>query len=308
MSVQPLAGSSPARKVSQPWFKRQALFAPYLFIAPFYILFFTFFLIPSLTALFISFFKWNGIGTPAWVALRNFDRIFHDPIFWQAAGNTVIYTTASLFLCLPLALVVASILNSPKLGLRGFWRGAFFSPIVTSSVAIALVFKLLYSTDYGLINSFLLNFSLPRINWLGDPSWAKVSIVILILWRWTGYIAIYFLAGLQTISPELYEAAEIDGANTLQKFLRITLPLLRPVILYVSILSTVGSLQIFEEPYILTNGGPANATMSVAQYLYIQGIAQLKFGYGSAVGLLLFVTIFAISALQLRTFGVFRED
>jgi multiple sugar transport system permease protein len=308
MSVKPLAGSVPVVKVSQPWYKRQALLAPYIFTAPFFILFVTFFLVPSITALFISFFKWNGVGTPTWIALRNFQRIFTDPIFWQAAGNTAIYMLASLFLCVPLALIIASILNNPGLGLRSFWRGAFFSPIVTSSVAIALVFKLLYSTDYGLINSFLSNFGIPHLNWLGDPTWAKVSIVILIMWRWTGYTSIYFLAGMQTISPEFYEAAEIDGANAAQKFLRITLPLLRPVILYVSILVTTGSLQIFEEPYILTSGGPANATMSVAQYLYNQGIAQLKFGYGSAVGLLLFVTIFSLSALQLRTFGLFRED
>ena len=308
MSVKPLAGFSPAVKVSQPWFKRQAKIAPYVFTAPFFILFITFFLIPSLTAIFISFFKWNGIGTPDWIAVRNFQRIFTDLDFWQAAGNTVIYMFASLFLCVPLALVVASILNSRDLGLRSLWRGAFFSPIVTSSVAIALVFKLLYSTDYGLINGFFSNFGFGKINWLGDPTWAKVSIIILIMWRWTGYTSIYFLAGMQTISLELYEAAEIDGANSVQKFLRITLPLLRPIILYVSILVTTGSLQIFEEPYILTSGGPANATMSVAQYLYNQGIAQLKFGYGSAVGLILFVTIFSLSALQLRTFGIFRED
>lgn len=308
MSVKSLSGPSPAAKVSQPWFKRQAVIAPYIFTAPFFILFLTFFLIPSISALLMSFFKWNGLGTPTWIAVRNFERIFTDPDFWQAAGNTGIYVFASLFLCVPLSLVVASILNSSELGLRSFWRGAFFSPIVTSSIAIALVFKLLYSTDYGLINSFLDNFGISHINWLGDPNWAKVSIIILILWRWTGYTSIYFLAGMQTISPEFYEAAEIDGANAIQKFLKITLPLLRPVILYVSILVTTGSLQIFEEPYILTSGGPANATMSVAQYLYSQGIAQLKFGYGSAVGLLLFITIFSLSALQLRTFGIFRED
>jgi len=308
MSVKPAAGSLPATHVSQPWFKRQAKIAPYLFTAPFFILFAIFFLFPSLSALILSFYKWNGIGSPELLGTRNFVRLLEDPVFWQAAGNTFIYMFASLFLCVPLALVVASILNSRDLGLRSIWRGAFFSPVVTSSVAIALVFSLLYSQDYGLINSFLSLFGLPMIPWLGDTGWAKVSIIILMIWRWTGYISIYFLAGMQTISQEFYEAAEIDGANVLQKFFRITLPLLRPVILYVSILVTTGSLQIFEEPYILTSGGPANATISVAQYLYQQGISQLKFGYGSAVGLLLFVTIFCLSALQLTTFGIFRED
>jgi ABC-type sugar transport system permease subunit len=308
MSVKPVAGVPPVGYVSQPWYKRQAKLAPYLFTAPFFILFAAFFLFPSLSALVLSFYKWNGIGSPELLGTRNFVRLFEDPVFWQAVGNTFIYMAASLFLCVPLALVVAAVLNNPGLGLRSVWRGAFFSPIVTSSVAIALVFSLLYSQDYGLINTFFGWFGLPKVPWLGDTTWAKVSIIILILWRWTGYTSIYFLAGMQTISQEFYEAAEIDGANAPQKFFRITLPLLRPVILYVSILVTTGSLQIFEEPYILTSGGPANATLSVAQYLYTHGISQLKFGYGSAVGLLLFLTIFSLSALQLRTFGIFRED
>lgn len=308
MSVKTTASAGLAYQSPRPWFKRQAKMAPYLFIAPFFILFIIFFLVPGMTALVISFFKWNGIGSPEWIGLRNFERMFEDTVFWQAVGNTAIYMMASLFICVPLSLIVASALNSQQLGLRGMWRGAFFSPIVTSSVAIALVFSLLYSTDYGLINAFLGLFHLPKIDWLGNSSWARVSIVILMIWRWTGYNAIYFLAGLQTISQELYEAAEIDGANTVKKFLHITLPLLRPVILYVSILVTTGSLQIFEEPYILTDGGPANATISLAQYLYQHGISNLKFGYGSAVGLLIFVTIFSLSALQLKSFGIFRED
>ena len=307
MSVTPLA-PAPVTQSSHPWFKRQAKIAPYLFISPYFILFGVFFLIPSVSALVLSFFKWNGIGAPDWIGLRNFQRLAEDPVFWQAVGNTLIYMGASLFLCVPLALVLAAVLNSSQLGMRSLWRGAFFSPIVTSSVAIALVFTLLYSTDYGLINAFLRIFGIENINWIGSERWAKVSIIILIMWRWTGYTSIYFLAGMQTISQELYEAADIDGANGIQKFLRITLPLLRPVILYVSILVTTGSLQIFEEPYILTSGGPANASISVAQYLYRHGISNLKFGYGSAVGFLLFITIFALSALQLRSFGIFKED
>jgi ABC-type sugar transport system permease subunit len=299
------AGSQVSRRTG---FQNQAKHAPYFFIAPFFILFFTFFLFPSLAALILSFFKWNGIGSPDWLGVRNFQRLFEDLNFWMAVRNTVIYMLASLFIVVPMSLVLAALLNSRDLGFRDFWRMAYFSPIVTSTVAIALVFSLLYSTDYGLINAFLVQFGLPKINWLGDSNWAKASIVILIIWRWTGYTAVYFLAGMQTISQELYEAAMIDGANAIQQFLRITLPLLRPVILFVSILVTTGSLQIFEEPYILTRGGPANATLSVAQYLYTHGITNLNFGVGSAVGLLLFVTIFSLSALQLRTFGIFRED
>jgi lactose/L-arabinose transport system permease protein len=207
-----------------------------------------------------------------------------------------------------LALVLASVLNSRTLRLKGLWRSSYFSPIVTSSIAIALVFSLLYSRDYGLLNAFLARVGIPHIDWLGDGFWAKVSIIILIMWRWTGYTSIYFLAGMQSISVEYYESAMIDGANAFHQFKSITLPLLRPMILYVSILVTIGALQIFEEPYILTRGGPANATMSVAQYLYIQGISNLKFGFGSAVGLLIFLTIFSLSAFQLKTFGIFKQD
>jgi len=307
MSGNSVANPTPPVKLSNPWY-RQAKMAPYLFVAPFFILFFVFFLFPSLSALFLSFFKWNGIGSPDWLGLRNFQRLLEDPNFWQAVVNTVIYMLASLFIVVPLSLVLASVLNSPGLKLKGLWRSSFFSPIVTSSVAIALVFQILYSRDYGLLNAFLGKIGVAHINWLGDGDWAKVSIIILIMWRWTGYTSIYFLAGMQTISMEYYEAAMIDGANATQQFLRITLPLLRPVILFVSILVTTGSLQIFVEPYILTSGGPANATLSVAQFLYTQGISNLKFGFGSAVGLLLFITIFSLSALQLRTFGIFRED
>ena len=219
--------------------------------------------------------------------------------------NTTIYLLASLFLVVPMALVLASVLNSRSLRLKGFWRSSYFSPIVTSSIAIALVFSLLYSRDYGLFNAFLGMVGIPHIDWLGDGIWAKVSIIILITWRWTGYTSIYFLAGMQSISTEYYESAMIDGANAFHQFKSITLPLLRPMILYVSILVTIGALQIFEEPYILTRGGPANATMSVAQFLYLQGISNLKFGFGSAVGLLLFFTIFSLSAIQFKTFGYF---
>jgi ABC-type sugar transport system permease subunit len=290
------------------WFKSQAKLAPYLFTAPFYILFFIFFLLPSLAAIVLSLYQWNGISQPKWIGLRNFQRLFTDPYFWQAASNTALYMLASLLLIIPLALMLAAVLNSSALRLRGFWRSAFFSPIVTSVVAITLVFTLLYSRDYGLINAFLVKFGLPRIDWLGDGRWAKVSIIILIAWRWTGYHTVYFLAGMQSISKEYYEAAMIDGANGIQQFFKITLPLLRPIILYIAVIVTAGALQIFEEPFILTGGGPANATMSVTQYLYVQGITNLKYGYGSAVGLVLFVTVFSISIIQLRAFGIFREN
>jgi ABC-type sugar transport system permease subunit len=309
MSAETTARPAPGQLTRRKgWFTTQAKLAPYLFTAPFFILFGVFFLFPSLAALVLSVFKWNGISSPEFIGLRNFERMFTDPDFWQAASNTVLYMLASLLIIIPLAMVLAALLNSRVLKLRGFFRSGYFTPVVTSSVAIALVFTLLYSRDYGLINAGLQAVGLPKIDWLGNGAWAKVSVIILLVWRWTGFNMIYFLAGMQAIPLEMYEAAEIDGANERQKFLRITAPLLRPVLLYTIILSIIGSWQIFDEPYILTSGGPANATLSVAQYLYIHGISNLRFGLGSAVGLVLFGVIFSLSAVQMRAMGIFRED
>src|SRR5205823_3852447 len=179
--------------------------SPYLFVAPFFVLFITFFLGPSVFALVLSFFRWNAIGTPAWIGSGNYTRLFADPVFWQSVVNTAVYMVASLFLVIPIALILAVVLNSPRLRLKDLWRSMFFSPIVTSSVAITLVFVLLYSRDYGLLNFFLTTLGLPKFDWLGDRNWAKPAIIGLILWRWTGYNMIYFLAGLQSISSEYYE-------------------------------------------------------------------------------------------------------
>lgn len=299
------AATTAARSAS----RRQTNWAPYIFVAPFFILFVIFFLGPSLFALLLSFSKWNAITNLRWLGLTNYIRLVQDPVAIQAITNTAVYMLASVFIVMPLALVLASILNSPRLGLKGLWRAMFFSPIVTSSVAITLVFVLLYSRDYGILNYFLSFIGINPIDWLGNPSWAKVAIIGLILWRWTGYNMIYFLAGMQGISEEYYEAAELDGASSLQKFFRITVPLLRPIILYVSVITVIGSAQIFDELYILApSGGPSNGTLSLTQYLYTRGIGRLELGYASAIGMLMFVVIFILSLIQLRAFGGFRDE
>ena len=281
--------------------------APYLFIAPFYVLFGVFFLGPSVFALVLSLFRWNAVGTTRWAGVSNYARMFADPVFWQAMGNTAIYMLASLFWVCPLALLLALALNAPLVRFKSLWRAMYFSPIVTSTVAITIVFILLYNRDYGLINVPLRSLGLPGVNWLGDSLWVKFAIIGLLTWRWTGLTMISFLAGLQSIPQEFYEAAAIDGADSFQSFWHITLPMLRPVILFVSVSVLIGSAQIFEEPFILTGGGPANASISIAQYLYGRGITRLEFGYASAVGCLLFVLIFGLSALQFRWLGIFRD-
>ena len=287
---------------------QQHKLAPYAFISPFYILFGLFFMAPSLIALVLSLFRWDGINDPRFVLARNYGRLLSDKVFAQVATNTAIYAIASLVIVLPLALVLAVLLNSKSLRFSNVWRAMYFTPVVTSTVAITLVFQILYSRDTGLLNAPLIYLGLEPIYWLGDRSWAKVAIIILIAWRSTGLLTIYFLAGLQSIPEELYEAASIDGASMLQKFFRITIPMLRPIILFVSIIVLLSSIQIFDEPQILTQGGPANSTMSVVQYLYERGYTRLRLGFASAVGTALFATVFILSLLQLQWYGVFRKE
>ncbi|MEO8607947.1 MAG: sugar ABC transporter permease [Chloroflexota bacterium] len=292
--------------------RRQDRFAPYFFVSPFYILFAIFFLFPSLFALVLGFLKWNSLGTPEWFGLKNYDRLFSDPVFWQSVGNTIFYAAASLFIIVPLALLEAMALNSKLLRFRTFWRAVYFAPIVTSSVAISLVFRMLYNKDYGLLNEFVAALGGMPVDWLGNQGVVKIAVMGVVIWRWTGLLAVYFLAGLQSVPEELYEAAAIDGASTRQRFLYVTLPSLRPVLLFVSVIVVIGSLQIFDDPQILFGsgnpGGPANAGLSIVQYLYGRGIGQLLYGYASAVGLFLFVIIFVLSLLQFRVFRGFESD
>jgi ABC-type sugar transport system permease subunit len=308
-----MATTDAARSLPVPVGQRQPIrqekYAPYFFISPFYILFTIFFLFPTVFALILSFFRWGALGTPEFFGLRNFERLFTgDPVFWQSVTNTVFYAAASLFVVMPIALLEAIVLNSKRLKFRTFWRAVYFSPIVASTVAVAIVFRLLYNTEYGLINNILLALGGIPVNWLGNAGVVKIAVMGVVLWRWTGLLAIYFLAGLQSISEELYEAAAIDGASPWQRFMYVTLPSLRPVILFVSIIVLIGSVQIFDDPRILTNGGPANASLSIVQYLYSRGIEQLLFGYASAVGVFLFVIIFVLSLVQFRIFRGFEND
>ena len=285
---------------------RPEQYAPYFFVSPFFILFAIFFLLPTLAALVLGFFRWSSLGTPEFFGLRNYQRLFADPIFWQAVKNTIFYSGASLFVIVPLALMEALALNFPRLRFRTLWRAIYFAPIVTSAVAISLVFRLLYNHQYGLINQFLLSLGGMPVDWLGNASYMKIAVMGVVLWRWTGLLSVYFLAGLQSIPEELHEAAAIDGANDIQRFFYITLPLLRPVTLFVSVIVLIGSLQIFDDPQVLfgggTPGGPGNAGLSIVQYLYTRGIGQLLYGYASAVGLFLFVIIFSLSLFQFRIF------
>ncbi len=282
--------------------------APYVFISPFFLLFGLFFLFPSLSALILGLFRWNGIGEITWVGLANYERIFNDSVFWQAAGNTLTYTAASVFIIMPLALVLAVLLNAKTLRFATVWRAMYFTPVVVSTVATSLVFQILLNENSGLVNAPLIALGFDPIDWLGDRAFVKTALIMVIGWRSLGLLTIYFLAGLQSIPGELYEAAEIDGAGTIQRFFNVTVPLLRPIILFVSIIVMLQAIQVFDEPRILTEGGPANASLSIVQYLYERGFERLRFGFASSVGTVLFAVVFVISFIQLRFFGTFGED
>ena len=272
------------------------------------VLFIIFFMAPTVFALGLAFYRWRALSDPVWFGLRNFERLYGDKVFIQAVKNTVFYSGASLFVIAPLALLEAMALNSKRLRFRTMWRAVYFSPIVASTVAVSLVFRLLYNRDFGVINNFLMALGVSPVEWLEGDLSVRIAVMGVVLWRWTGLLAIYFLAGLQNIPDELHEAAAIDGANGVQRFLYITVPMLRPVTLFVAVIVLIGSFQIFDDPEILTNGGPANKSLSIVQYLHTRGIERLEYGYASSVGIIVFIVIFVLTLVQFRVFRGFGGD
>ncbi|WP_434059208.1 carbohydrate ABC transporter permease [Gracilibacillus phocaeensis] len=278
--------------------------APYIFVAPAVLLFLAFMVYPIISSFILSFQTRTG-GAYTFSGLDNYIRLFNDPLFYKAMGNTFIILLVQVPIMLFLAVVLAVFLNSALLSMRGFYRVAFFTPAVTSLVAASIIFVLLLNTDYGLINYLLTSMGMERIGWLTDATWAKISLIIVTTWRWTGYNMVIILAGLQGIPHSLYEAASIDGASNIRKFFTITLPQLKPVLLFTFILSTIGTFQLFDEPYNLTNGGPNNATLTITYYLYNQGFEYFDFGYASAIAYIIVLFIAILSWLQ---FKVARDD
>lgn len=288
------------------WKKNRSKIAPYLFISPFYILFALFMVYPICFGLYLSLQEWSGIGDMEPVGFGNYLNLLKDKDFYLALSNTLWYMGASLVINLVLSLFLAVMLNASFIRGKKFFRTIYFLPIVTSVVAAAIVFTLLYDRDYGLWNFLWVVLGKSPLDWLGDPSLSKFAVIGLIAWRWVGFNMVYFLAGLQSIPHSLYEAAVVDGAGPAQCFLRITLPLLKPVILFVTVITLMGSMQIFEEPYVLTGGGPADSSMSVVMYLFRNGMEYLNLGYAAAIGFFLFGITFVLSWMQVNFMGTFE--
>ena len=273
----------------------------YLSISPFYIIFAVFGLFPIGFSLYLAFHAWDGIGPMKYVGLDQFRFLLSDHNFWRSLLNTFEIWVISTIPMLFIAMVIAVLLNS-NVRFRGFYRVAYFIPNITSLVAIAIIFGSVFANSFGLFNAFLHAVGLPEVQWLSDPWGIKVAIAVMVIWRWTGYNAIIYLAGLQALPGDLFEAARIDGASAIQTFFRITVPMMRPIILFTVITSTIGGMQIFTEPQVLVGdtGGPNSAGQTVVLYLYQQAFDNNQFGYGAAIGWGLFVVLIVFSIINWR--------
>ena len=289
------------------WYRYQRRLAPYLFISPFYILFVVFALGPLIAALYFSMIKWPGTGPMTFLGLANYLELFEDEIFLKSLGNTTYYAIGAVFVILPVALFLALLINAAVVRAKSVFRIAFILPVLTSTVAATIMFLLMFEHQYGLFNVALEAVGLNALMWL-DEELVKLSVLLVAAWRYTGLTMLYFLAGLQSIPTDVYEAASVDGAGRWTTFWQITLPLLRPVSLFVVVVTIIGSFQFFAEPLLLAGGGPNNASLTIANYLYRVGFSYLRMGYASAIGYVMAVIIFILTLLQLKFFGAFGRS
>jgi ABC-type sugar transport system permease subunit len=292
------------------WGGRRSTAAPYLFLLPFFAVYSTFLLYPTFSALWLSFQEAVALDTPSFIGLENYVRLVQDERYLHALRNTTVYALASVFILSPLALAVALAIRSflvPSVNLKSFYRISLFLPFITSFVVIALMFSLVFNKDFGLLNSFFRSVGLPELNWLRSERLAMLSIVLVGIWTYLGVNSLYFLAGLQNIPHELNEAAAIDGANRRKTFFYVTLPLLRPTILFVVIQATIFSYQLFEIPFLLTNGGPSDATLFLSQYLYEVGFSQFDRGYAAAIGYSMALISILLTVIQLLLYRRFNR-
>ena len=275
--------------------------APYLFVAPFFLLFAGFILYPVIYSAALSFGQFSGGGI-SFTGLDNYRRLLSDGLFLKSLLNTGLILLVQVPIMIGLAAIIASVIDSDFLGRKrkAAFRLAFFLPVAVDLVTYSIIFSLIFSEQYGVVNQLLQFVGLDAVPWRSDPFWARALIVIALTWRWTGYNAVILLSGLQNIPKDLYDAASVDGAGSVVRFLRITVPLLRPVLLFCTVLGTIGTLQLFTEPYILTSGGPNNATLTSFFYIYDTGFARFDFGLAAAGTYVLATIVAVISYAQIR--------
>ena len=276
-----------------------------LFVAPALLVIGVFFFLPVVAALAVSFTDFDiyalaDLGNLQFVGLRNYARLLETPLFWKAFGNTLYFVVIGVPLSVGTSLAAALLLHSRLVRLHGVFRTALFAPVVTTLVAVAVIWRYLFNTEYGLLNYALRGLGVEAINWLGDPAWAMPAIIVFAVWKNFGYNMLIFIAGLQAIPEELYEAAYLDGAGPWRQFRHVTWPMLGPTLVFVSLITMIGFFQLFAEPYVMTAGGPLRSTTSLVLLMYEEGFRWWRMGYAAAVTFVLFLVILAFMLLQRR--------
>jgi len=279
--------------------------AAWFFLAPSLALIGVFFFLPVVASLLLSVtdFDIYGIANPSntrFVGLENYSRLLRTPDFWLALRNTFYFAFVGGPLTIAVSLGAALLLSSRLVRFKGFFRTIYFTPFVTTLVAVAIVWKYLYHTRYGLFNYGLGAIGIGPIDWLGDPHWAMPSIILMAVWKSFGYNMLIFIAGLQAIPEDLYDAAEIDGASAVRRFFSITLPMLAPTLVFVSVITMIGYFQLFAEPYVMTQGGPLRSTTSVVLLMYEEGFRWWRMGNAAAIAFVLFIVILLATLVQFR--------
>ena len=288
-----------------PVIERQEARAGWLFLLPALCLIGVFFVLPMLGGLALSFTNFDiyAVGNPKlmqFVGLHNYTAALHSHDFWRALKNTLYFVVVGGPLSVVVSLVSAMLLNAPAVRFRSFFRTVYFAPVVTTLVAVAVVWRYLYHPHYGFVNQLLGTFGINPIDWLGNPTWSMPAIVLLSVWKNFGYNMLIFLAGLQTIPDELYEAASIDGAGARSKFWHVTVPGLAPTFLFVGVTTMINQFQLFAEPYVMTQGGPLGATRSIVLLMYEEGFRWWRMGMGAAIAFILLIITLVGALVQLR--------
>jgi multiple sugar transport system permease protein len=284
--------------------------AAWLFIAPVVVGVIAFQLYPVLFSLFISLTRWNLLTPPEWIGVTNYASLLGaDPTFRTALSNSTIYALGTVLPGIVLALLFASLLNQPIKG-RAVYRAIYFIPVIAPSVSAAILWIWIYQPDFGILNFVLKSIGVTGPQWLGSPTWALPAVMVMGIWQSLGYSIVILLAGLQNISREYYEAASIDGAGVLQKFVSITMPLLSPAIFFVLVLSIINAFQVFTSVFVMTGGGPANSTLTVVMYLYQAAFQHQDMGAAAAMAYCLFAILAGLTALNfyLQRLWVFYEE
>jgi len=282
-------------------YKYSKQFTPYLFLAPAAVILILFFFVPFIESFLLSFQSYrNDIYNPQWVGLENYINLFHAPIFWKTLANTFIYLIGVVPLLVVLSLVIAILVNQELRGIKIF-RVMIYIPVIVSIVVAGIAWKWIYA-DNGILNYMMSLFHISRVGWLTDPRFSLYSVMAVTVWKGLGYYMVIYLAALTSVPKDLYEASDIDGANTLQKHLAVTVPHLMPTITLVSVISSISAMKVFVEIYVMTQGGPLNASKTIVYYIYQRAFENLDMGYASAAGVVLLVIVMIMSIINVKFF------